>query len=540
MNLETILRDLLDPLAHPRVARPPVLVQTHASAVILAGDDVYKLKKPVDLGFLDYSTLARRQAMCAAEVALNQRLAPGVYVGVVPITERDGRAVLGGEGEPIEYAVHMRRLSEEATLSAHVRRGPVDAAVLERVGRTIARFHAGARRGPDVSRWAEFELVRDNCRDNFTSLAPHAGSVAPVEELLRLRLETEAELDLQRARIEHRAAHDVPCETHGDLRLEHVYLLDESRIAIIDCIEFSPRYSCADPIADIAFLAMDLRAHGAWPEARALLAAYFDECGDDDGRALVPLYIAYRSGVRAKVRALQANAAAIPAHQRQIALQLARAHVQLAVGELAPAGERPCLVFVGGLPGTGKSVLSSGLAASAEFVWLRADAIRKELAGLDPLASGRADVRSGIYTPEWNERTYAECLARAKTALYAGRRVLVDASFKDEVRRRACVEAARDWGVPALFLECTSSPDLVRGRLAARVNDPSDADWSIYEHVRRTWEPLGPRTAALHATIDTSGSREDSLRHALAALEAAGLCGTGRGAPERGPTRATP
>ncbi len=525
MELDSILRDLLDPRAHPAASSAPVLVQTHASAVILAGDDVYKLKKPVDFGFLDYSTLARRKAMCAAEVALNRRLAPGVYLGVVPITERGGRAVLGGAGDPIEYAVHMRRLPEEATLAARVRAGPVDAGLLERVGRRIARFHAEARRGPDVARWAEFERVRENCRDNFAGLATHAGSVAPIEELLRLQLETEAELDAQRARIERRAREGVPCETHGDLRLEHVYLFEDGELAIVDCIEFSQRYACADPIADVAFLVMDLRAHGAWPEARALLGAYLDESGDDDGRALLALYVAYRSAVRAKVRAILANAPGIPAEQRESALQLARAHVQLAVGELAPPGERPCLVLVGGLPGTGKSVLSSGLAAAAGLTWLRADAIRKELAGLDPLASGRAEVRAGIYTPEWNERTYGACLERAQSLLYSGRRVLVDASFKEERRRRAFVDAARDWGVPAFFLECTSSPELVRGRIAERSGDPSDADWSIYEHVRRTWEPLGPRTRTLHAAIDTSSTRAESLARALAALAAAGLHG---------------
>jgi aminoglycoside phosphotransferase family enzyme len=421
MHLDSILRDLLDPRAHPGASSTPVLVQTHASAVVLAGDDVYKLKKPVDFGFLDYSTLARRKAMCEAEVALNRRLAPGVYLGVVAITERDGRAVLGGQGEPIEYAVHMRRLPEAATLAAQVRNGPVEHGVLERIGRELARFHASARRGPDVASWAAFDRVRENCRDNFAGLAPHAGALAPIDELLRLELETEAELDAQRSRIERRAREGVPCETHGDLRLEHVYLLETGELAIVDCIEFSPRYSCADPVSDVAFLAMDLRAHGAWPEARALLEAYFAASDDRDGRALVPLYVAYRSAVRAKVRALQATAPGIPPAERERAFQLARAHVQLAVGELATPGERPCLVLVGGLPGTGKSVLSGGLAGAAGLVWLRADAIRKELAGLDPLASGRSEVRAGIYTPSGTtEPTVSAWSAPSRSCTPAG------------------------------------------------------------------------------------------------------------------------
>jgi hypothetical protein len=237
----------------------------------------------------------------------------------------------------------------------------------------------------------------------------------------------------------------------------------------------------------------------------------------------MPLYAAYRSTVRAKVRALQADAPALPAEQRTRALQLARAHVQLAVGELSLPAERPCLVLVAGLPGTGKSVLAGGLAREAGFEWLRADAIRKQLAGLDPLAPARADVRAGIYTPEWNDRTYGECLARAKELLFAGRRVLVDASFKEEARRIAFLDAARDWGVPARILVCRASPAQVRQRLSDRSGDPSDADWSIYQHVERTWEACGWRTAAVLDEIDTSGPIESSLALARERLAAAHL-----------------
>jgi len=334
VELDAILTDLLDPLAHPRAADAPRLVQTHSSAVVLAGDEVFKLKRPVDFGFLDYSTLAKRRAMCEAEVELNRRLAPDVYLGVVPITLDGGRAVIGGRGEPIEYAVHMRRLPEHATLGARLARGPLDDALLVRIAHTVAAFHARSRRGPDVARWATFECVRANCRDNFAGLAPHADDVAPDGALRRLEVATEAELERQRALIARRAQGGVPCETHGDLRLEHVYVFDDGSLSIVDCVEFSPRYACADPVADIAFLAMDLRAHGASAEARTLLDAYFAASGDDEGGALVPLYVAYRSTVRAKVRALHAVAPSIPAEQRAEALRLARAHVQLALGEL--------------------------------------------------------------------------------------------------------------------------------------------------------------------------------------------------------------
>lgn len=528
MDLTAILDALRDPRAFDHPVGEIEVVHTHASAVVLAGEHVYKLKKPVDFGFLDYSTLEQRKAMCTAELDLNQRLAPGVYLGLVPIVIRDGRVRLGGAGEIIEYAVHMRRLPEESTLLARLQSGDLNPALVGRIGRLMARFHRSARRGEDVSLHATFEAVRLNCQDNFTSLADHAGVVAPRSELLRLQLETQAELEAQSDLIDRRARAQVACETHGDLRLEHVYLLDADQLAIVDCIEFSERFRCADPVSDIAFLAMDLRAHGAWELAKTLMAAYFDESGDEDGRALEPLYVAYRSTVRAKVRALQAAGAGVPEASRAHALQLARAHIQLGVGELAPHGERPCLVLVGGLPGTGKSVLSRNLSGASGFSWLRTDAIRKELAGLDPLAPAAAGVRAGIYTPEWNEKTYGECLDRAREHLFSGSRVLVDASFKEEVRRVEFVEAARQWGVPVRLLVCCTAAKLVKQRLAARTNDPSDADWSIYEHVQGSWEPFGPGTAPLVDEIDTSGTQEASLALALEALVRHGLHGSKR------------
>lgn len=527
-QLDSILSALSDAEAFPHPAPAIEVVHTHASAVILAGEHVYKLKKPVDFGFLDYSTLEKRRAMCTAEVELNRRLAPGVYLGVVPITLEAGRITLGGGGEPIEYAVHMRRLAEQATLAALVERGPLAPALVEELGRRIARFHAEARGGPEIARWASFERVRTNCRDNLTYLEQLAGVLAPQVELLRLSIALEAELESQRARIEARAAAGVARETHGDLRLEHVYALAPGELAIVDCIEFAERYRHADPVSDIAFLAMDLESRGAWRESARLLEAYFAESRDEDGRALVPLYLAYRSTVRAKVRAMQALGPEVPLPARERALQLARAHVQLAVGDLSQPGERPCLVLVGGLPGTGKSVLARGLSRSGRFSWLRADAVRKELAGMDPSSSGQAAIRAGIYTPEWNEHTYGECLVRAKNLLFAGRRVLVDASFKERRRRESFLDAARDWGVPAHILVCTSPAEVARERLGARRGDPSDANWTVYEHVRDTWEPLGERESGLCSPIATIGSVEETLELALEALRGARLAGPRR------------
>jgi aminoglycoside phosphotransferase family enzyme/predicted kinase len=523
-DLPALLAALASPSAYPGSPERVELIQTHISAVFLAGERVYKLKKELDLGFLDYSTLARRRLCCEAEVSLNRRLAPWVYEAVVPVTrEADGSIRVEGEGEVIDWAVRMQRLPESRTFSALLDAGLLTSALVERVGRLLSRFHRDARRGPEVSRHAGFEQVASLCRDNFAAVRARIGETISEAVFARLEAATEAELARRRSLIEARQARGVACDGHGDLRLEHLYqLLDREPpddLLVVDCVEFSEGIRCGDPIVDLAFLVMDLHGRAAGPLADALVAAYREASGDGEGLTLLPLYTAYRAMVRGKVDGLLLGEEEVPLAKRDEARVKARGRFLLALGELLPPAERPCLVLVGGLPASGKSTAAQLLAGEG-FRWIRADVVRKELAGIDPQASARADVDAGIYTPEWGRRTYAECLARAEQALFEGARVVVDASFCTLGLRQPFLEAARRWQVPALTLVCQASPEETRRRLAARADDPSDAYLQVYEAMRARWEP--PETASL---IDTDAGQLEA--GVLAALEAAGLRAVG-------------
>ena len=343
----------------------------------------------------------------------------------------------------------------------------------------------------------------------------------------RLHFETTRELEARRSLVDARAAAGVPCEIHGDLRLEHVYDLGADARAddlrIVDCVEFSAALRHGDPASDIAFLAMDLRMHGAWSLADALLETWLERIEDPGAAELLPLYSSYRSAVRAKVRAIQARDALASPEEREHARALARGHLVLAYGELAAADRRPCLVLVGGLPGTGKSRLAADLEARAGLVWIRADAVRKELAGLDPHASAKGEILGGLYTRAWNDRTYAECGARAEQILANGGRALIDASFKEDHRRAELVALARRLGVRVRILICQAPAAAIRERLAERTNDPSDADWAVYEHAVATWEPTTDATQPYVSTIDTDLPHELTVEHALAQLGRDGL-----------------
>jgi aminoglycoside phosphotransferase family enzyme/predicted kinase len=528
MELAHLLEDLSRPEAYPyRVARVEV-AQTHISVVFLAGPFVYKIKKTVQFGFLDFSTVEKRHFFCEQEVVLNRRLAPDVYLGVVPVTRAaDGRLQLEGPGEVVEWAVKMRRLPEEATLGCRLAHGTAGASELRTLAARLADFHRQAAGGARIQSYGRFEVVAGNARENFAQSEDLVGITVSRTVFERLRQLTEAQLQTWAPLIEARAARGVIRDTHGDLRLDHVYLFPDQSppgdVIILDCIEFNERFRFADPVADIAFLVMDLQFHGYRDLARLFAEAYAAAADDTEGSQLLHLYTAYRAVVRGKVEGFKLKEREVSASEQKIALGHAHAHWLLALGELAAPAERPCLVLVGGLPGSGKSTLARGLAERAGFTVLRSDVIRKELAGLVPEAAAPADWKEDLYAADWTERTYRTCLRRSEELLFAGQRVLVDASFRREQDRRSFLEAAQHWGVPGLFLICHVPPDIARQRLHARTGDASDADWNVHAQLAQEWEPGGPTTAATTYNLMTDASPDAVLRQALARLRRAGL-----------------
>jgi aminoglycoside phosphotransferase family enzyme/predicted kinase len=496
MEVAPLIEVLSDPAAYPYPVDRVQVRQTHISVVFLAGPFAYKIKKPVNLGFLDFSTLDRRHHFCEEEVRLNRRLAPEVYLGIVPVSRIGVEVKMEGQGEAVEWAVKMKRLPEEATLEKRLQRGQVDVGLLRALARKVASFHARAEGGEHISAFGRYEVVARNARENFEQAAPQVGTTVSQTVFERLRELTEEALIRLRPLIEGRAERGVPRDTHGDLHLDHVYLFPESTppadLVIIDCIEFNERFRFADPVSDMAFLAMDLCFHRQRDLARAFAEEYFRASGNEEGRALLPFYMAYRAAVRGKVEGFELLEKEIPEAERSAALAKARAHWLLALGEWETLGQRPCLVLVGGLPGTGKSTLAQGLAERADFRVIRSDLVRKELAGLSAGEPARSPFEKGIYAPAWSERTYAECLCQAEKLLFDGKRVIVDASFGEEKRRQAFLQTAARLAVPVVFLLCQADQEVARRRLVCRRDDASDADWSVYRKATERWEEIGP------------------------------------------------
>jgi aminoglycoside phosphotransferase family enzyme/predicted kinase len=522
VDLPALIAALSRPDAYPHPVDRIEVHQTHISAVFLAGPYAYKIKKPVNLGFLNFSTLEKRKHFCEQEVRLNRRLAPAVYLGVVPITpEPDARASVEesfarASGSVAEWAVKMKRLPADATFESRLMRGEATSEQIRVLAARVADFHRKAETNERIASFGRFEVIAENARDNFKQTAAHVGVTVERGVFERLRELTEAKLSELQPLIDRRARRGAPRDTHGDLHLDHVYLFPNEEppddLVIVDCIEFSERFRCADPIADMAFLVMDLQFHGRRDLASVFADAYFDASGDDEGRALLPFYSAYRAIVRAKVEGMELSEAEIDAAEREDAQARAKAHWLLALGQLESPERRPAVVLIAGLPGSGKSTLAKAIAGPANFNVLRSDVVRKQLAGSDS---------RDIYSAAWSERTYAELLRQAEAHLRTGGRVLIDANFRSDAQRSLFFELARRWAVPIVFIHCHASPEVTRSRLQARRGDASDADWQIYQRLAAGWQPLRARWR-VHE-VDTSFTISENGHQVRAILQGEGL-----------------
>lgn len=495
--------DLLRPSAYPGSLREGEvqLAETHISWVFLAGDDVYKVKKPVDLGFLDFRTLAQRKAACEAEVRLNARLAPHVYLGVCPVRRGPGGAhTVHGEGEVVDWAVHMRRLDDRTRADELLARGELRGESIDAVARQLAAFHAAARCDDETSRFGMPEAVEANVVENFVQTEHHVMRHVRPAEALEIELQQTTFIhdhaDVFQARIDGRRVRDG----HGDLRLEHVYL-NEGRATIIDCIEFNDRFRFADVCADIAFLSMDLAWHGHVELAERLLARYARESNDFDLYAVVDFYESYRAYVRAKIAMLLGADAE------------ARRYLLLALS----AGRRsllaPMLVCVGGIVASGKSTIADHLGAELGAPVVEADRTRKHMLGVAPSVHVPSGAWSGAYDPAFTERVYEELLRRASVVLGSGRPVVLDASFRSREMRRMARALAESCRVPFRFVECRATTEVSRERLARRDVEAgvSDARLSLLDDFRAHFEPPDEVAPGERVLLDTTRPVEDSL-----------------------------
>lgn len=486
------------------------LVETHISWLILAGDYAYKLKKAVDLGFLDYSTLERRRRFCTEEIRLNRRTAPQIYLEAVPVCGTLDNPYFGGAGPVLEYAVKMRRFAPGLLLDELLHAGRLPPPLIDTLARNVAGFHAAAAPADPASPWGTAEAAWQPVRENFEQILPRLHDAAQKAQVGQIAAWAAAEKEHLAALLTRRRAEGHIRECHGDLHLGNIVLLDGEPLPF-DGIEFNDGLRWIDTLSDTAFLVMDLQARGRSDYAWRLLDAYLQHSGDYAALPLLPWYLSYRAMVRAKVAAIRATQAGIDAAPRQQAEHDVAAYLTLADSYAAP--RRPYLIITRGLSGSGKTRHSQVVLEQRGLIRLRSDVERKRLFGLAATERSGSAVDGGIYSASAGEQTYAHLAATARDILQAGLPVLIDATFLRRAQRDAFRALAHDLDLPFLIVECHASTDELRRRIlhrSAQGRDASEAGLAVLERQLASQEPLAEDERMLCIRVDTEQADADT------------------------------
>ena len=484
-----LIRHLASPDCYDHPAGPIQHVETHISHILLSGTFAYKIKKPLNLGFLDFSSLDQRLHACQEEVRLNQRLAPAIYLGVVPITGSPAEPHINGAGPPFEYAVKMRQFPPDATLDRLEADGRLTATHIEAIGTTLARFHLeGCARADAVSPWGDPEKVWQPVAQNFLQISPRLTDPATRQQLDALQQWSESEHARLAPLMAARKRDGFVRECHGDLHLGNLAWVDD-QLLVFDCLEFNPGLRWIDIQSEIAFCTMDLMQRGHMDLAWLLLNTWLEKSGDHAGLALLRYYAVYRALVRVKVAVLRAGQTGGTEHDAA----LAEAHSLL---DLATKLTRPWplrLDITHGLSGSGKTTITRNLMQIPGAIRLRSDVERKRQAGLDALAQSRSGVGQSLYAADATRQTYAHLAQLAGGLLDAGWPVIVDATFLARWQRDLLREQAQSRSVPFHILDFQVPVAILRERILQRGHtgrDASEAGLEVLQHQIETEEPL--------------------------------------------------
>lgn len=507
---------LIAALQNPALFAHPVkefqVIETHISWVLLTGEYAYKIKKPMNFGFLDFTELSGRAHFCAEELRLNQRLTDDLYLEVLPITGSVEAPQLGGDGAPIEYALKMRQFPQNQMLSTLQANGELTAAHIDQMARQIAQFHLAAPKVAVEHPLGTPDSVMAPVEQNFEQIRPFLSDKADLVQLDALQAWARSSFDRLHGLFETRKAEGFIRECHGDIHLGNATLID-GKVVIFDCIEFNEPFRLTDVYADTAFLAMDLEDRGLKSLARRFISQYLEITGDYAGLELLNFYKAYRALVRAKV-ALFSMPADADGVQRATTLRQYRNYANLA--ESYSAIPSRLLAITHGVSAVGKSHVAMRMVEALGAIRLRSDVERKRLFG-EQAEQAAGQLQQGIYADDASQKTYQHLHQLAGTILRAGFPVVIDATYLKQAQRQAAADVASETGVPFLILDCNAPDAVIANWLAQRQadqNDPSDATLEVVAAQQASRDPLTGEELLKAKRVETneSGSLDELVK----------------------------
>jgi uncharacterized protein len=497
-TLPALIQQMLSPEFYPHpVTQPIESIQTHASYVLLTGDFVYKLKKPVNFGFLDYSTVEKRHHFCTEEIRLNQRGAKELYLEVVPIAKQDNNYAFGTAGEVVDYAVKMVQFPQSALLSNMFEAGTIGTTEIEDMGRVVADFHANARRSEYISSFGTIERIRESIDDNYNQTTKYIDRAQTQAQYTETKAYTDRFLREHGELFQERINNGFIRECHGDLHLRNICRWHDKTL-LFDCIEFNEPFRFVDTMYDVAFTVMDLEARGRKDLANRFLDTYAEQSGDWAGLQVLPLYLSRQAYVRAKVSSFLLDDAGISDRDKEVAAQTAGAYYHQAWAYTQPHQGK--LILMAGLSGSGKSTLGKYLAQKIGGIQLRSDAVRKHLGGIALSEKGDAS----LYTPEMTARTYDRVLELGSKLAAQGFTVILDAKYDRVSLRAAVIDLAQSRSIPLQIVHCTAPEQVLRARLEQRTGDIADATVDLLASQQADWEDFTPAERGYLITVDTT------------------------------------
>jgi aminoglycoside phosphotransferase family enzyme len=509
----TLIAKLTNPNCYSHPTAAVKHLETHISHILLVGDYAYKIKKPLDLGFLDFTSLAQRKFYCAEEVRLNRRLAADLYLGYMPICGSEENPLLDGNpNDAIEYAVKMRRFSQTQLLDHCLDEGFLKPHHLDELARQLADFHLTIIHHADTETpFGTPDKVHQPALDNFTQSRPLLKSAEDILVLNQLEDWTKAVFGGLKDTFAGRKAAGFIRECHGDLHLGNM-LLEKDRIVIFDGIEFNDDFRWIDVMNDLGFLTMDLHKRHASKLAWQILNSYLELTGDYPGLSVLPYYQVYRAMVRAKIAAIRLQQPGLTDAQRSTVQGECGEYLRLAQGFTQPP--TPFLLITHGVSGSGKSFFTHQLKEALGAIRIRSDVERKRLYGLPPLAASHSEPNQGLYTQQASERTYQHLYQLAEQMLNVGYRVMVDATFLDPKQRQTFRALAERLKVPFILLACSADPITLHERVTKRKaqgEDAAEADSAVLEHQLANYQAPLPQEHPLY----TKDYDIDNLPHVI-------------------------
>lgn len=484
-------------------------IETHISYVFIAGDLVYKVKKPVKFDFLDFTTLEKRKFYCEEELRLNRRLASGTYLDVIAISlDARGKITLNKGVEVVDYAVRMKKLPADRMLKTLLSQGLADEKDMDNLAKKIAAFHQEAQTGGHIDEMGNIENIRHNSEENFAETLNYIDVTIPKYQYKFIKDYTEIFLAENKALFEKRVTDHKIRDCHGDLHLDHICIANE--IIIFDCIEFNERFRCGDVAEDVAFLTMDIDFNGYSHYADAFIESYTRYSGDTDLPVLLNFYRCYYAYVRGKVTSFRLDQEELQENEREQITENATQYFDLAYTYAARL-DRPVLILTAGLMGSGKSYQARKLAARLGAEIIRTDILRKELFDMKPTERHYEDFGKGIYSDDVSRLIYDKTYELAEQKIKQGKSVIIDASFKKNAERQKAIEMARNLSVRFYILECVCPDEVTQKRLEKRVlekDNDSDGRWELFQKQKKDFDKINEVPADYYFKIDTSANPE--------------------------------